>query len=122
MAEEEPSSQTALTVAKRRRRWLFWGAGISLALTVAAAGLVLWIKHNTGLYGSARRAWKDRAIAEVGRTVGDKKKLVSAIWTSGGGGLHRLFRTALPIRNLTNVGQETLGPLQNQLPLQHALA
>jgi len=33
----------------------------------------------------------------------------SVSWSSGGGGQHRVFRTSLPIGNLTNIGQEILG-------------
>ncbi len=47
------------------------------------------------------------SLEQLERTLGPLPDTVS--WTSGGGGLHRLFRTALPIRNLTNVGQEILG-------------
>ncbi len=33
----------------------------------------------------------------------------SVSWSSGGGGQHRVFRTTLPIGNLTNIGREILG-------------
>jgi len=45
-------------------------------------------------------AWLEAKLGPLPDTVS---------WLSGGGGLHRVFRTALPIGNLASIGQEILG-------------
>ncbi len=90
-----------------------------------------WLKHATADEKVIRGMWARWPDANIGMAMGQgfvdieteadcadslarlEEKLGplpdTVSWTSGGGGLHRLFRTALPIRNLTNVGRELLG-------------
>ena len=46
-------------------------------------------------------------LDELERKLGPLPDTVS--WTSGGGGTHRLFHSAAPIRNATSIGQEIVG-------------
>ena len=59
----------------RVRKRLLWGGLIGAVLLLVLAGL--WFRAGVGPHGWERRAWKDRAIAEIAVWTADAKGLAS---------------------------------------------
>jgi len=66
------------TTPKSRRRFL-WGSAAAAVLLAVLIGSVLWLRTSAGPYGRARRAWKDRAVAEIAVRAADAGALASAV-------------------------------------------